>query len=145
MQKVEDHNPLAFFIEKCKNHGLKITPQRTAIYKALLGSKEHPTTDTVFRNIQPEYPNISFDTVNRTLLTFAQVGIIEVIESFSGARRFDPNIDSHHHIHCVQCGDILDFEDADYDNLRVPDYISNKHRIISKRVILNVLCESCAA
>ena len=143
MHESKATHQLEDFLEKCKAHQLKITPQRTAIYKTLLGSTQHPTADSIFRKIQRDYPNISFDTVNRTLLTFTQIGIIDVIESFSGSRRFDPNLGSHHHIHCIQCGEIFDFLNPEYDQLPIPKTINRKYKIISKRVILNVLCESC--
>ena len=31
-----------------------------------------------------EFPNISFDTVNRTLLTFSKVGLVNIVESYRG-------------------------------------------------------------
>ena len=65
-------NPLLQdFIETCKTHNLKVTPQRMAIYRELVGSTEHPTVDAMFQTVKKEYPNISYDTVSRTMLTFA--------------------------------------------------------------------------
>lgn len=131
------------FYSTCKEQNLKITPQRIAIYKALLASKDHPSADFVFRAIKTDFPNISFDTVNRTLLTFSEIGLIDVVESYSGARRFDPNREAHHHVHCVQCGTITDFNSAEFDSLVLPAEIKNKNKIISKRVTVNVICSQC--
>ncbi|NQT27304.1 transcriptional repressor [candidate division KSB1 bacterium] len=131
------------FIQHCRERGLKVTPQRITIYKALAGSTDHPTADFVYRNIHKEHPNISFETVNRTLLKFAETGILDVIESFSGARRFDPNLDSHHHIHCVQCGMIVDFKDEQFNNIQIPKQFKREYKVVSKRVVINVICELC--
>lgn len=143
MQISNENYLIQQYIEKCKQQNLKVTPQRIAIYKALLRSKNHPTTDIIYQMIRTEFPNISFDTVNRTLLTLAEIGIVDVIESYSGARRFDPNLNSHHHIHCISCGAIIDFENENYDNLNIPEQIEKQYTIVSKRVVFNVICDKC--
>ena len=56
------------FIQHCKKFGLKITPQRCAVYKELFYAKNHPTADEMFHIVKQKFPNISYDTVNRTLL-----------------------------------------------------------------------------
>jgi Fur family peroxide stress response transcriptional regulator len=131
------------FKQICKEHHLKITPQRVAIYKELLKSDTHPTTDAIYQSVKKEYPYISFDTVNRTLLTFAQTGIVDVVEAFGGARRFDPNIKNHHHLHCTQCGKVFDFYSQTYDNLEVPEELRAQFQVVSKRVVLKGLCREC--
>ena len=131
------------FIETCRRHRLKITPQRVAIYRALMRSHQHPTADLMFRTVQADFPNISFDTVNRTLLTFADIGVVDVVEVFGGPKRFDPDINDHHHLHCKACGKIIDFENDDYSDLDVPETIAGTFTVISKRVILKGLCDAC--
>lgn len=130
------------FIEKCKEHNLKVTPQRSAIYRKLIHSKEHPSADSMFQIIKKEFPNISFDTVNRTLLTFTEMGIVDVVE-VSGPRRFDPNKAKHHHLYCVRCGKIIDFYNEQYDDMKVPENIEQTFTILSKRVVLSGICEKC--
>jgi Fur family peroxide stress response transcriptional regulator len=134
---------LDHFYQKCKYHNLKITPQRVAIYKELLASTNHPSADDVFKSIRMVYPTISFDTVNRTLLTFSKIQLIDVVESYSGSRRFDSNRKNHHHIHCIHCGKILDFDNTAFDSLELPAEIEKKNRIVNKRVTINVICSQC--
>lgn len=143
MQEEKNAFDLSKFKRVCRELHLKITPQRVAIYKALLKSDTHPTTDTIYQNVKKEYPYISFDTVNRTLLTFAQTGIVDVVEIFGGAKRFDPNIKHHHHLHCIQCGKVFDFYSRAYDNLKVPGELQSQFQVTSKRVILKGLCKEC--
>jgi len=131
------------FISTCRSNGLKITPQRIAIYKSLLSAVDHPSADMVYRKIRKEYPTISFDTVNRTLLKFAEIGVIHTVESHSGVRRFDPDIAPHHHMHCVQCGEIIDFCDRDLDDIPVPDAVSRQFTVLGKRVVISGLCDKC--
>jgi len=143
MQKDFDKTQIDMFIEKCKQHNLKITPQRIAIHRAVVQSRNHPAADEIFKIVKEKFPNISFDTVNRTLLTFSQIGILKIIESFRGARRFDPNLENHHHLHCINCGKIIDFNNENYDRLEVPRNIQQKFTVLNKRVILSGICKEC--
>jgi len=90
------------FINKCKALGLKVTPQRIAIYKEVLNSADHPSAEIIYKNIRKAHPNISFDTVNRTLLTLAEMEIIQIVEGSGDVRRFDPKAQPHHHLHCIK-------------------------------------------
>jgi Fur family transcriptional regulator, peroxide stress response regulator len=143
MQKDEMQDPILHFADKCRQANLKVTPQRIAIFKQLIKSENHPSADNVFKSIRTELPHISFDTVNRTLQTFSEIGIIDIVESYSGARRFDPNYKNHHHIHCFKCGDIIDFYNDGFDSIEIPESLKKKYNIISKRVVLNVVCSKC--
>lgn len=143
MQKKVARDQTDLFIEKCKQHNLKVTPQRISIHRAVIQSINHPSADEIFKIIKKEFPNISFDTVNRTLLTFSQIGILKIVESFRGARRFDPNLVNHHHLHCIDCGKIIDFNNENYDQLEVPRNIQPGFTVLNKRVVLSGICKEC--
>ena len=53
----------ALFREKLKEKGLKVTPQRVAIYEAIVTLKNHPTAENVIEYIKANHPNISVGTV----------------------------------------------------------------------------------
>lgn len=135
---------MKLFIERCRQSGLKVTPQRLAIYKLLMECADHPSADWVYRKITNTWPTISFDTVNRTLLTFAEIGVIEMVESYSLSRRFDPCVGNHHHLHCIRCGQIIDFCDSSLDEVIVPTRIGNMFTITSKRMVISGICSECA-
>jgi len=134
---------LQIFQKACKQHGLKITPQRIAIYQELKSSKEHPSAITVFRKIRNYFLNISLGTVNSTLLTFAEIGLSKVVESSGEPKRFDPDLKPHHHFKCQKCGKIIDFYNDQYDALAIPAMIRNKFIVINKTVHLAGLCDRC--
>lgn len=131
------------FIKHAKNLGLKITPQRCAVYRIVSQSKGHPTADQVFHNVKTKFPNISYDTVNRTLLTFAEIGLVDVVQTQGGPRRFDPVKDEHHHFLCINCGKIIDFYSNDFNYIKIPENIRKKFTIYNKRVVLSGLCRDC--
>jgi Fur family peroxide stress response transcriptional regulator len=134
---------LDIFYRRSKEHGLKITPQRSAIYKELLRAKDHPTADDIYKRIVKRIPNISFDTVNRTLLTFSKIGITDVVEGYGQPKRYDPDMEIHHHFRCIQCNSIIDFHNKEFDNITVPEEINKQFTVINKKVVLEGLCSKC--
>jgi Fur family peroxide stress response transcriptional regulator len=132
------------FIDRCRQNGLKVTPQRIAIYRVLRESADHPSADAVYRKMAAASPSISFDTVNRTLLTFAGIGIIDTVESYAATRRFDTDTSQHHHMHCLECGLITDFCDPGIDAVTVPVEVARHFTVLGKRMVVSGICRSCS-
>jgi Fur family peroxide stress response transcriptional regulator len=131
------------FIQRCKENELKITPQRITIFQELSKTQGHPTTEKIYKAVKKRFPGISFDTVNRTLLTFAELAIVNIVEGTGDPKRFDTNPEPHHHFRCIRCDLLEDFTFKGYDNLNIPRDLSRRFKIINKRVVLEGLCEKC--
>ena len=143
MKKGADSEKLEKFKSICKKNRLKVTVQRIAIYNAVMNDRSHPTVNDVYKKINKTHPNISFDTVYRTLIKLSSIGLIKINEDFKRQQRFDPDISEHHHLYCRNCGKIYDFNNAEYDRLEIPENIKKKFKILGKRVVIEVLCENC--
>lgn len=131
------------FRAKCRESNLKVTPQRTIIFESLADDKGHPSADIVFQRVRKKIPNISFDTVNRTLLSFVDLGLLKVVEGYGRPKRFDTDVDSHHHFQCLSCNKIIDFCDKTLDAVEVPKDIKSRFTITGKKVVLEGLCDLC--
>jgi Fur family peroxide stress response transcriptional regulator len=136
---------LLSFESICREHGLSITPQRVAIYKELISSAEHPSAVRIFKKVREYFSNISLDTVNRALLTFQKIGLAKVVESSGDPKRFDPNLEPHHHFRCIRCGKIVDFKSNSYDSLEVPPELDDRFVVTEKIVHLEGFCDKCRA
>jgi Fur family peroxide stress response transcriptional regulator len=143
MDKKERERTMDSFREACKAHGLKVTPQRTLIYEEFVASLDHPTIDTLYKKVRRHLPNVSFDTVYRTVLTFAEIGLASQVDGYGGIKRFDPNMRSHHHFRCARCNTIVDFYNDDYDAIGIPADLNERFIILNKQVHLEGLCEKC--
>jgi Fur family peroxide stress response transcriptional regulator len=130
------------FHDLCRKAGLKMTPQRLAVYKALIRTDIHPTTEEIYQEVRKEMPNVSLDTVNRTLLTLAEIGAAFIVEGTGQARRFDGGMEDHQHFRCIKCGRIIDFHYEPYDNIETPSSIG-RCRVLRKTVYFEGYCEAC--
>ncbi|MFC1761689.1 Fur family transcriptional regulator [Planctomycetota bacterium] len=134
---------LASFRQRCREHGLKVTPKRVLIYEELVQSKDHPSPEALFKRVQVKAPKISPDTVYRTLATFHEMGLVDMVEGFALTKRFDPNQGNHHHARCTRCQAILDFESPDYDQLKIPVAIREGFDVQRVRVTIEGFCKKC--
>lgn len=144
-EKADIERKIADFKVRCRDMGLKVTPQRVAVYEVLAGSVEHPSADMVYRAIRAKMPNISLDTVNRTLITFSRIGAAFTVEGSGDAKRFDGNLESHQHFKCVKCKRIVDLHHEPFDNIEVPSSIDSKYEILRKSVYFEGICDLCTA
>ena len=131
------------FKQKCSSKGLRITPQRLAIYKELSQAKNHPSCEDIYKRIKKAFPHISFDTVYRTLTTFSEIGVIRLVEGYGEKKRFDPNVKNHHHLRCIKCNAIIDFYNQSYDKLLVPKEVKESFEVLNKKVVLEGICKNC--
>ena len=131
------------FTHTCRRHGLKITPQRTAIYNFLKDAKTHPSADQVHKKLKGTFPHMSLDTVNRTLLTFADIGIIQVLEGQGDPRRFDPDLSEHHHFYCLGCRQIFDFHSNALTHFSPSEELPGDFTITHQRICLTGYCPHC--
>jgi Fur family peroxide stress response transcriptional regulator len=134
---------LEFFRKKCRANNLKVTPQRIVIYRELLKSKDHPNAEALFKRVKNIIPDISLDTVNRALLTFSKIGIVKNVEGYGEPRRYDPNIENHHHFRCVNCHSIIDFDYRPYDDIIIPGDIKKRFSVLNRKVLLEGYCDKC--
>lgn len=103
------------FEKKMKERGMRITPQKRAIYETLCESKMHPTAEELYGIVHKIFPNMSFATVYDNLRKFVATGICKEVYFRDGTARFDANSEVHHHL-LTQDGRIMDVclpEDAE--------------------------------
>jgi Fe2+ or Zn2+ uptake regulation protein len=90
-------------------HGLRVTPQRQAVFRLLAGNDTHPTVESIHAGVRAEMPTVSLRTVYQTVHDLARLGEVHVLDVGTGQVRVDPNVEeAHHHLVCTRCGRIED-------------------------------------
>ncbi len=86
----------------------KNSKKRQVILEALAATTAHPTAQELYQQLKPDYPDLSLGTVYRNLSLFAKQGDVMSVGVFRGQERFDARTEPHAHLHCVQCGRVID-------------------------------------
>ena len=102
-----------------RERGHKITPQRSAVIKAIAATHEHLTPAELHRKVRLDNPRIGLVTVYRTLDILAAAGLICELHSGESCRSYllrrPPG--HHHHLVCSDCGQVVDFASCDLSGL----------------------------
>lgn len=134
---------VGWFTGLCRKTGLKVTPQRVAVYRELVKTDEHPSAEMLHAKVRRVFPHISLDTVNRTLLKLAEIGAAFIVEGSGDARRFDGGLEKHQHFRCIKCKRIVDFCHEPFDNVVVPAEVEGRFTVLRKCVYLEGICDLC--
>lgn len=98
------------FRDLLSQEGYRVTPQRLAIYEALIESPRHPSAEELYEQVSRRFPMISPATVYNTLQLLVKMGLATEL-GFSGETRYDGNPHVHVNILCAHCKRIFDIED----------------------------------
>jgi Fur family peroxide stress response transcriptional regulator len=125
-------------------NGYKVTPQRIAIAEALLHHKDHPTVQKIYSEVNESFPTISYSTIYKTITFLKNIRLIQELNPPPFDKlRFDPIVEPHAHLICMNCGRIRDWESQYIP--RLVDVISNETGFKVTRANMNVsgICKKC--
>lgn len=95
-------------VDRLKLQGLRVTPQRFAVYENLLNRIDHPTVEQLLVELNQAGPVSSQATIYNSLQALRQVGLVRQVLLEEGVVRYDANVAPHHHFRCHHCGHIED-------------------------------------
>ncbi len=129
-------------VQALKDKGLRVTPQRCAVYANLLTRLDHPTVEQILEEVNSTLPISSKATVYASLQALREVGLVREVILEGGVSRFDANVEPHHHFRCEQCGAI---EDIEWEVLEMRGLERVRPGLLPTRYEVTVqgLCERC--
>ena len=137
-------DPDATLIAALRARGMRVTPQRLLIHRALLEPGRHTTAEQVLERVSERLPNASLPTVYAALELFEELGIARRVAAGSGAALWDPRPEPHHHFVCSACGAVEDV-DAPLDVARALRAARGRGlRPYEAELVLTGLCASCS-
>ena len=123
----------------CREHGLKCTVQRLAVFNALRLSRRHPSVDETLAKVRKRVPTVTRDSVYRILNEFAELGIVTRLDALSAAR-YDTILGPHAHFICEMCGSITDYPLS--AEQPIPEGMPSERHHLELRV--TGVCDKCA-
>jgi Fur family transcriptional regulator, peroxide stress response regulator len=130
-------------VKTLKARGLRVTPQRFAVYANLLARTDHPTVEQLLVDLNQYCPVSSQATIYSSLQALREAGLIREVLLEAGVSRFDAIVAPHHHFHCQQCGAI---EDISWDALPVVEFdrLRTGLKAQTYETIVRGYCDRCS-
>lgn len=131
--------------ERFREQGLKVTPQRQAVFRVLHGDRSHPDAESVYAEVSRQMPTISLRTVYQTLNDLADMGELQRLDLGTGSARYDTNVEeAHQHLVCDACGLVRDVT-VDLSGVRVADGLPSGFRVAGTDLVVRGTCRTCAS
>ncbi len=128
-------------MDKYRDIGLKLTPQRLAILRYLEGNKEHPSAEDIYRAVHKKFPTMSLATVYSTLSALKMKGSVLELTLDPDKKRYDPDTGLHSHLMCISCRRIVDIPGA--YRVDLPESASQDFANTKSHVEFYGFCPSC--
>jgi len=142
MGEIQDRTEM--ILDKLKEKGHRITPQRLVILRTLVESKNHPSVEDIFAKVRVHFPTTSLATVYKTISVIKELGEVLELEFSSGHNRYDGHKPyPHPHLLCVKCKRIVDPELSSLAHLTRELVSDTGYRILSHRLDFYGICPKC--
>ena len=133
-------------IQKLRDNGHKITPQRMAIVAVLTKSEGHPSVEDIYDQIKTDFPTMSLATVYRNIVLIKSLGEVLELGFPDGSNRYDGNKPTPHpHVICVKCKKIVDPDLDSFDDMKKEVASATSFTILNHRLDFFGICSNCMA
>ncbi|NLI80808.1 MAG: transcriptional repressor [Deltaproteobacteria bacterium] len=131
-------------LQKLRETGHRITPQRIAILRILAESRGHPSVEDIYEKVKVNFPTTSLATVYKTISVIKELGEVLELEFSKEQNRYDgKNPSPHPHLICVKCREIIDPKLSSLEPLTQELTANTGYRILSHRLDFYGLCPKC--
>ena len=133
-------------IQKIRDSGHKITPQRLAIVRVLAGSEGHPSVENIHGKIAKDFPTMSLATVYRNIVLIKSLGEVLELGFPDGSNRYDGHKPyPHPHVICIKCKKIVDPDLDSLDEMKKEVELETDFTILNHRLDFFGICSNCMA
>lgn len=129
--------------QRCQELGMRVTNQRVEIFREVASSCEHPDAETVYERVKQRLPNISFDTVYRTLASLEDMNMIFRVDNLLPKARFDADRRPHNHFLCIKCGEVYDIFPENGYKIEIPENSKKFGEIKDVNLQVRGICNKC--
>ena len=124
--------------------GVRLTDQRRLVVRRAVDFL-HFTAEELVRDVRAIDPSVARGTVYRTLTLLHEAGIVEKHDFRYGAPNYEVTFGKAHHDHlmCVQCGEIIEFQEPRVESLQQEIVRRFGYKLMSHTHKLYGLCRTC--
>ena len=128
-----------------KKKGMKYTPQRRVILKAVFSIHEHFDAETLFVRLRSKRKDISRATIYRTLPLLIESGLIKGVIYCENKLIYEHVFGHIHHDHmiCIKCGKVIEFRDERIEALQEEVCKKYRFKAVEHRLGIRGYCDDC--
>lgn len=131
-------------LNRLKETGHRITPQRLAILKIIAESTEHPSAESIFEQVKGQFSTTSMATVYKTLAVLKEMGEVLELEFSNDYNRYDGNQPHPHpHLVCLGCRKIVDPDERSLAEITEKLAQDTGYEILGARLDFYGMCPKC--
>jgi Fur family peroxide stress response transcriptional regulator len=131
-------------IQALRSKGYKATPQRITICKITLSNREHPSIQKIYTETKKIHSTISLATVYSTLNILKETGLIQELNFPQGQTRYDPYLEPHINLVCLNCGKIQDINEPAVKEVIKTVSTKTQFTPTTQRIDVYGVCQQCA-
>jgi Fur family peroxide stress response transcriptional regulator len=143
MHQKDINNHFLRLQDRCRERGIPVTPQRRAVFEALLDSRDHPTAERLHEAVSRRFSGVSLATVYRALELLVDLGLVRRTCSPGSRCRYEARILRHHHLVCEVCERMVDYDNASLNRLSFPDSKLTGFRVEDYSIHFRGICAGC--
>ncbi|WZO96167.1 transcriptional repressor [Isosphaeraceae bacterium EP7] len=138
-------SPEEKFREYLEIRSEKLTEPRRVLIRHIFSSHKHFDADELVADLRSAGRTVSRSTVYRTLRLLVDANLLRELRlNNRTAYEHDYGYPSHDHMHCTECGEVVEFRNEELQNLR--DQIAAEHgfRAVGHRFLITGVCARCS-
>lgn len=130
--------------QRLREGGVRLTDQRRLVVRRAV-SYLHFTAEELVKDVQTIDQSVARGTVYRTLALMHQAGVVEKHDFRYGPPNYEVTFGKAHHDHlmCVQCGEIIEFQEPRWERLQDEVVKRYGYQLLSHTHKLYGLCATC--
>ena len=133
------------FAKYLRRQGCRWTPERERILHAIFSKEGHFEAEELAYSLRKNGSRVSKATVYRTLPLLVKAGLLNQVIHGEKHQHYERIHDERHHDHliCLNCGDIIEFQDASL--MKIEKEICRRNRFRAEKTIVEIFghCQSC--
>ena len=124
--------------------GIRLTDQRRLVVRRAVDFL-HFTAEELVKDVHEIDLSVARGTIYRTLALLHEVGVVEKHDFRYGAPNYEVTFGKAHHDHlmCVQCGEIIEFQEPRVETLQQEVVKRYGYQLLSHTHKLYGLCHTC--
>lgn len=132
-------------LQRMKQMGCKLTPQRRMIVEALLeAGDEQMSADEIYQKVRATYPEVGLDTIYRNLRLLVKLNVVDEVKLTGKLAQYSLNRRAHQHeLVCLECGEEMPLSHCPIKELEAVAREEHGFIISSHRIELFGYCPKC--